>query len=96
MATRPGLEPGQAAPKAAVLPITLPGTARQKKATWASTRAAVHGMTMIVGEQVIEARIKERQVAQNEFDQAKKQGKNQVISELDLAVEDVVMAGPVS
>jgi Ca-activated chloride channel family protein len=42
----------------------------------ASTRAAVHGMTMTVGEQVIEARIKERQVAQDEFDQAKKQGKN--------------------
>lgn len=42
----------------------------------ASTRAAVHGMTMTVGEQVIEARIKERQVAQNEFDRAKKQGKN--------------------
>jgi Ca-activated chloride channel family protein len=42
----------------------------------ASTRAAVHGMTMTVGEQVIEARIKERQVAQDEFDQAKRQGKN--------------------
>lgn len=28
--------------------------------------------------------------------QAKKQGKNRVISELDLAEEDVVMAGPVS
>ena len=42
----------------------------------ASARAAVHGMTMTVGEQVIEARIKERQAAQNEFDQAKRQGKN--------------------
>lgn len=42
----------------------------------ASTRAAVHGMTMTVGEQVIQARIKERKVAQNEFDQAKEQGKS--------------------
>jgi len=42
----------------------------------ASTRAAVHGMTMTVGEQVIAARIKERQAAQDEFDQAKRQGKN--------------------
>jgi Ca-activated chloride channel family protein len=42
----------------------------------ASTRTAVHGMTMTVGEQVIEARIKERQAAKNEFDEAKTQGKN--------------------
>jgi Ca-activated chloride channel family protein len=42
----------------------------------ASTRASVHGMKMIIGEEVIIAEIKERQSAQNEFDQAKKQGKN--------------------
>ena len=42
----------------------------------ASTRASVHGMKMIIGEQAIIAEIKERQLAQNEFDQAKKQGKN--------------------
>jgi Ca-activated chloride channel family protein len=42
----------------------------------ASTRAAVHGMTMTVGEQVIKAQIKERQEARDEFDQAKKEGKN--------------------
>jgi Ca-activated chloride channel family protein len=42
----------------------------------ASTRAAVHGMTMTVGEQTITAEIKERQAAQKEFDQAKKEGKN--------------------
>ena len=42
----------------------------------ASTRAAVHGMTMTVGEQVIKAEVKERQIAQNEFDQAKKEGKS--------------------
>ncbi len=42
----------------------------------ASTRAAVHGMTMIIGEQVITAEIKERKTAQTEFDQAKKAGKN--------------------
>jgi Ca-activated chloride channel family protein len=41
----------------------------------ASTRAAVHGMTMVIGEQVITAEIKERQAAQQEFDQAKKEGK---------------------
>jgi Ca-activated chloride channel family protein len=42
----------------------------------ASTRAAVHGMTMTIGEQTIKAEIKERQAAQEEFDQAKKEGKN--------------------
>lgn len=42
----------------------------------ASTRAAVHGMTMTVGEQVIKARIKERQEARAEFDEAKKEGKS--------------------
>ena len=34
----------------------------------ASTRAAVHGMTMTVGERIIKAKIKERQEAQAEFD----------------------------
>ena len=42
----------------------------------ASTRAAVHGMTMTVGQQVIKAQIKERQQAQAEFSQAKKEGRN--------------------
>lgn len=42
----------------------------------ASTRASVHGMKMTIGEEIIIAEIKERQSAQNEFDQAKKQGKN--------------------
>ncbi len=42
----------------------------------ASTRVSVHGMKMIISEEVIIAEIKERQSAQNEFDQAKKQGKN--------------------
>ena len=42
----------------------------------ASTRASVHGMKMIGGGEVIIAEIKERQTAQNEFDQAKKKGKN--------------------
>ena len=42
----------------------------------ASTRAAVHGMTMTVGEQVIKARIKERQEARAEFEEAKKEGKS--------------------
>lgn len=42
----------------------------------ASTRAAVHGMKMIINEQAIIAEIKERQAAQNEFDRAKRQGKN--------------------
>ena len=42
----------------------------------ASTRASVHGMEMIVGEEVILAEIKERQTAQNEFNQAKREGKN--------------------
>ena len=45
----------------------------------ASTRASVHGMKMIIGGEVIIAKIKERQTAQNEFDQAKKKGKNAVL-----------------
>ena len=42
----------------------------------ASTRAAVHGMKMIIGNQVITAKIKERQMAQKQFNQAKKDGKS--------------------
>ena len=41
----------------------------------ASTRAAVHGMQMTVGEKVITARIKERRQARHEFDQAKAAGR---------------------
>lgn len=42
----------------------------------ASTRAAVHGMKMIIGENVIIAKIKEKEKAQAEFNEAKRQGKS--------------------
>lgn len=42
----------------------------------ASTRAAVQGMKMIFGDQVISAKIKEKQAAQREFDAAKSSGKS--------------------
>lgn len=42
----------------------------------ASTRAAVHGMTLQVGEHRIRAKIRENKRAQQEFDQAKKEGKS--------------------
>ncbi|MFQ5485484.1 MAG: VIT domain-containing protein, partial [Desulfobacterales bacterium] len=42
----------------------------------ASTRAAVHGMKMKIGEKVIAAKIKERQAAIKEFNQAKSRGKS--------------------
>jgi len=42
----------------------------------ASTRAAVHGMRMQVGEQVVVARIQERKKAEATFGQAKKEGKS--------------------
>ncbi|HET6892541.1 MAG TPA: VIT and VWA domain-containing protein, partial [Pyrinomonadaceae bacterium] len=42
----------------------------------ASTRAAVYGMRMKIGDQVIVAKIKEREKAQQEFDQAKQEGKS--------------------
>ena len=42
----------------------------------ASTRAAVHGMTMTIGEEIITAKIKERQNAQEIFEQAKENGKS--------------------
>jgi Ca-activated chloride channel family protein len=40
----------------------------------ASTKAAVHSMKMIIGEEVVVAQVKERQAAQQEFDNAKKEG----------------------
>ena len=42
----------------------------------ASTRAAVHGMQMTIGEEVIVARVKERQAAQQEYQQAKDNGQS--------------------
>jgi Ca-activated chloride channel family protein len=42
----------------------------------ASTRAAVHGMKMIIGETTIIAKVKERETAQKEFNKAKEQGKS--------------------
>jgi Ca-activated chloride channel family protein len=41
----------------------------------AATRAAVHGMRMTVGEEVIEARIKAREAARQVFEAAKSEGK---------------------
>jgi len=41
----------------------------------ASTRAAVHGMKMIIGETIITAKVKELETAQKEFNEAKKKGK---------------------
>ena len=41
-----------------------------------STRAAVHGMKMIIGERVIRAKIKEKEEARTTYETAKKQGKN--------------------
>jgi Ca-activated chloride channel family protein len=42
----------------------------------ASTRAAVHGMTMTIGERRITARIKQREQATREFETAKREGKS--------------------
>jgi len=42
----------------------------------ASTRAALYSMRMKIGNQIIVARIKEREAAKQEFDEAKKQGKS--------------------
>jgi len=47
----------------------------------ASTRAAVHGLTMKIGERVIQARIKEKQEAKKTFETAKKQGKSATLLE---------------
>ncbi|MEO6194022.1 MAG: VIT domain-containing protein, partial [Thermoanaerobaculia bacterium] len=47
----------------------------------ASTRAAVHGMTMTVGDQRIRARIRERQAAKREFEAAREAGKSAALLE---------------
>ncbi|MES1242264.1 MAG: VIT domain-containing protein [Acidobacteriota bacterium] len=47
----------------------------------ASTRAAVHGMTIEVGGQRVRAKIREKQQAQKEFDAAKKAGKSAALLE---------------
>lgn len=47
----------------------------------ASTRAAVHGLSMKLGERLIVARIKEREQAKAEFDAAKKAGKTATLLE---------------
>lgn len=47
----------------------------------ASSRAAVHGLRMSVGGQVVEAEIREREQAKKEFEQAKKEGKSAALLE---------------
>jgi Ca-activated chloride channel family protein len=47
----------------------------------ASTRAAVHGMTMQVGDQRIRARIREKQAAKKEFEAAREAGKSAALLE---------------
>ena len=42
----------------------------------ASTRAAVYGMKMVIGKRVIEARIKKRDEARKDYEDAKRQGKS--------------------
>jgi Ca-activated chloride channel homolog len=42
----------------------------------ASTKASVHGMKMTIGDQVITAKIKERETAKKEFEKAKSEGKS--------------------
>src|SRR6476619_1689372 len=42
----------------------------------ASTRAAVYGMRMQIGDQVIVAKIKEREKAQQDFEKAQQEGKS--------------------
>jgi Ca-activated chloride channel family protein len=49
----------------------------------ASTRAAVYGMTMTVGNQRVIAKIKERDRAKREFERAKEQGKSASLLEQD-------------
>ncbi len=41
-----------------------------------STRAAVYGMTMTVGDRIVEAKIREREQAKKEFNEAKREGKS--------------------
>jgi Ca-activated chloride channel family protein len=47
----------------------------------ASTRAAVHGMTMQVGDQRIRAKIREKQAAKQEFEAAREAGKSAALLE---------------
>ena len=49
----------------------------------ASTRAAVYAMRMRIGNQVVVARIKEREAAKQEFDKAKRDGKSASLLEQD-------------
>jgi len=42
----------------------------------ASTRASVHGMRMVIGDHMVTAKIKERQLAKQEFEKAKEEGKS--------------------
>lgn len=42
----------------------------------ASTKVSVHGMTMQIGDQVVTAKIKEKEDARTEFEQAKSEGKS--------------------
>lgn len=49
----------------------------------ASTRAAVYGMRMRIGDEVIVAKIKEREAAKQEFETAKKEGKSASLLEQD-------------
>lgn len=49
----------------------------------ASTRAAVYSMRMRIGNQVIVAKIKEREVAKQQFEEAKQQGKSASLLEQD-------------
>ncbi|NLL80318.1 MAG: VWA domain-containing protein [Clostridiales bacterium] len=47
----------------------------------ASTNAAVHGMTMQIGDQIITAKIKEKEEARQEFETAKEEGKSASLME---------------
>src|SRR2546423_1882528 len=47
----------------------------------ASTRAAVHGLTMTLGDEVVRAQIREREQARHEFAVAKAAGKNAALLE---------------
>src|SRR5689334_10225167 len=49
----------------------------------ASTRAAVYGMKMTIGDRVIAAKIKEREQARKEYEEAKKAGKTASLLEQD-------------
>ncbi len=49
----------------------------------ASTRAAVYGMRMRIGDQIVVAKIKEREAAKQEFDRAKDEGKSASLLEQD-------------